>query len=57
MLRIPLEWYEFAFECFEFLSNGLNLRSNASNPFRIFRICIKSRSKGLNLIFNMVRIL
>ena len=22
MLRVPFEWFEFAFECFEFLSNG-----------------------------------
>ena len=51
MLPIPFEWFEFAFECFESLSNGLNLHLNASlngynlhsndlNPFRMVRICI-----------------
>ena len=55
MLRIP---FELAFECFESLSSGSYLDSNASNPFQIFRICIRmlpipsveSRSKGSNLI-------
>ena len=37
MLQIWLECLEFAFE---FLSNGSNLHSNASNPFRMGRICI-----------------
>ena len=40
MLRNPFEWFEFAFKCFESLSNGSNLYSNASNPFRMVRICI-----------------
>ena len=40
MLRIPFEWFEFAFQCFESISNGSNLNSNASNPFRMVRICI-----------------
>ena len=31
MLRIPVEWLEFEFECFESLSNGSNLHSNASS--------------------------
>ena len=51
MLRIPFEWFEFAFECFESLSKGSNLHSNASNPFRIVRICIR-----MLLITGMVRI-
>ena len=49
MLRIPFKWFEFAFECFvewieiavkyfEYLSNGSNLDSNASNLFRMLRI-------------------
>ena len=29
MLRIPFKSFEFGFECFESLSNGLNLQSNA----------------------------
>ena len=53
MLWIPLEWFEFEFEWFECLSNcsilhsnaslsnGSNLQSNASNPFRIPLICIE----------------
>ena len=35
MLRISFEWFEFPFECFECLSNGSNVRSSASNPFRM----------------------
>ena len=41
MLRIPFEWFGFAFECFESLSNRSNLDSNASNPFLLVRICIR----------------
>ena len=41
MHRIPFDWFEFAFECFESLSKGLNLHSNASNPFRMVQICIR----------------
>ena len=41
MLRIPFEWLEFTFECFESLSNGLHLNSKAWNPFRMIRICIQ----------------
>ena len=37
----PVEWFEFGFECFKSLSNGLNLHSNASNPFWMVRICIQ----------------
>ena len=40
-LWIPFKRLEFAFECFESLSNGLNLDSNPSNPFRMVRICIR----------------
>ena len=42
MLRISFEWFEFAFECFESLSNGSNLHSNASNPFQMVKICIRT---------------
>ena len=48
MLRIPLEWLEFAFEWLEFafeafksLSSGSNLHSIASNPLLTVRICIR----------------
>ena len=40
-LRIAFEWLGFALEWFESLSKGLNLDSNALNPFRMFRICIR----------------
>ena len=46
MLPMPFECFEFAFECFEFafecfqsLSSVSNLHLNASNPFRVVRIC------------------
>jgi len=54
MLRIPFEWFEFAFECFESFSKGSNLHSNASNPFRMVRICIRMlriRFKWLEFAF------
>ena len=38
--RISFEWLGFAFECFESLSNGLNLHSNSSYLVRRVRICI-----------------
>ena len=38
MLRIWFEVCEFAFECLESLSNGLNLDMNASNSFQMFRL-------------------
>ena len=41
MLQVPFERVELTFECFETLSNGLNLNSNASNPFRKIRIYIR----------------
>ena len=41
MIRIPIEWLEFAFECFESLSNASNLHSIDSNPSRMVRICIR----------------
>ena len=41
MLQIHFESLEFAFECFESLSGGLNFNSNALNPFRMVRICIR----------------
>ena len=41
MLLIPFELFEFAFKCFESLSNGSNLDSIASNSFRMVRICIR----------------
>ena len=39
MLRIPFEWFEFAFECFKSLSNTSNLHSNPSNLFQMVLIC------------------
>ena len=50
MLQIPFEWFEFAFECFEYLSNSYQLHWNASNPFRMVRI-INAKNP-----FRMVRI-
>ena len=41
MLRIPFEWLELAFECFESQSNGRNWHSNASNPNRMVGIGIR----------------
>ena len=41
IFRIPSEWFEFAFECFESLLNGSNLHFNASNSFQTVRICIR----------------
>ena len=41
MPRIPFEWFEFGIESFESLSKGSSLHSNASNPFRMFRVCIR----------------
>ena len=41
IFRIPLEWFEFTFFCFESLWNGSNLDWNTSNPFQIVRICIQ----------------
>ena len=64
MLRIAFKWFEFGFEFFEYFSNGSNLHSNASNPFRmvLLRIpfkwlefgfkCFESLSNGLNLDLN-----
>ena len=40
MLRIPFEWLEFGFDCFESLSNGQNLHTNSQNPVRTFRFWI-----------------
>ena len=40
-LRIPFEWLQFDFESFESFSDGSNLHSNASNPFRMVRIFIR----------------
>ena len=40
MLLIPFEKFEIGFESFEFVSNDLNLGSNASNPFQMVQICI-----------------
>ena len=33
MLQIPLEWLEFAFECFKSCSNAKSLHTHASNTF------------------------
>ena len=48
-LRIPFEWFKFAFES---LSNGSNLHSNASNPFRMVEIWIRM----LRIPFELIRI-
>ena len=40
MLRVPLELFEFTFECFESLSN-LKFEFNASNPFRKIQIYVR----------------
>ena len=39
MVRISFEGFELAFKCFESLSSGFNINSNALNPFRMVRIC------------------
>ena len=66
MLRIPFEWFEFAFKFFESDSKGSNLHWNASNfvqiciqmvriPFQWLEYafeCLESHSKGLNLHSN-----
>ena len=41
MLSTWFEWLEFAFECFESLSNGYHLHLNASNPFRVVQMWIR----------------
>ena len=41
MLLISFKGFEFAFECFEFLLNGMNLHSYASNPFKKVQIWIR----------------
>ena len=51
MLRIPFEWLELAFECFESRSNGWNWHSNASNPVRMVGIGIRIPFKWLVLAF------
>ena len=58
MVLILFERLEFAFQCFESLSNGSNLLSNASNLFRMVRIgfeYIESLSNASNP-FRIVRI-
>ena len=40
MLQMWFEWLEFPFECFESLSNGSNIHSNASNLVQMVRIWI-----------------
>ena len=51
MLQIPFKWLEFAFECFESLSNSLKLQSNASNPFRVVQISIRIPFKWFEFAF------
>ena len=41
MIRIPIEWLEFALQYYESLSNASNLHLKALNPFRMVRICIR----------------
>ena len=55
MRRIPFEWLEFAFECFEFGSNGLTLHLNVPILFEwlVFAFkCFKFGSNGSNLHSN-----
>ena len=49
MFKIPFEWLEVAFKCFECCLNGSNLHSNASNLVRMVRIPF---FKGSNLHSN-----
>ena len=55
MLRIPFDWFEFAFECFKSLSNGSNVHSNGSNPFRKIRICISNASNPFQIVRIWIR--
>ena len=58
MIQISFEWFKFAFQCFEFRSNGLNPVRMSQICIRMFRIpfewfefafeCFKSRSNGSN---------
>ena len=41
-MRIPFEWFEFAFECFESILNGYNFSFE----------CLECRLKGSNLHLN-----
>ena len=58
MVRISFEWFIFAFEWFEFLLtwNGSNLHSNASNSFRMIRICIQMHRRRIRICSWMLRI-
>ena len=40
MIPVPFESFQLPFDFFKTLSCGLKLRSNASNPFLMLRICI-----------------
>ena len=52
MVWIALEWFEFAFECFESHSIGSNLHSNAFKWVEFAFECFEFRSNGLNLHSN-----
>ena len=55
MRRIPFEWLEFAFKCFEFGSNGSTLHLNVPIPFEwlVFAFkCFEFGSNGSNLHSN-----
>ena len=41
ILRMPFNWLELAFECFECCSNGWNWHLNASNPVQMVEIGIR----------------
>ena len=51
MLRITFEWLEFGFECFESLSNGSNLHSNASKWLEWLDFPFESLSNGFKYKF------
>ena len=56
MLRIPFEWFEFTFECFESLRmvriwiRMLRILSNGSNSFRMVRIWIRMLRIGMRML-------
>ena len=52
IVRIPFECFELAFQLFKSLTNGSNLHSNASNPFRMVQISFE----WFEFEFRMLRI-
>ena len=58
MIRIPFEWFEFGFESFESLLNGVNFDLDVSNPIPIVRICIRMfriSFEGLEFAFECLK--